>query len=264
MAKINGVLGPIDTEDLGFTLMHEHILVCNWTPRMCLDGWIDIEAHKRVAVAEVRSAKERGIGTIVDLTPINLGRDIHVIREVAEAAEMQMIAATGLYWNDELWLQGWEADRLVEFLVKDIEKGIQGTDSKAGIIKAATDEPGVTATNKKTLQVAARLHRATGVPISTHTAVAHETGPDQQDVFEEEGVDLSRVVIGHCGDTEDLSYLERILRRGSSIGMDRFGLEMILPTEKRVGTIVKLCAAGWAERIVLSHDACCHIDWFPP
>jgi phosphotriesterase-related protein len=264
MAKVNGVLGPIDTADLGFTLMHEHILVCNWTPRMALTGWIDLEEHRRFAVGEVKAALERGVGTIVDLTPLNLGRDIHVIRAVAEEAQAQVIAATGLYWNDELWLQGWEADRLVELLLPDIEKGIQGTDSKAGIIKAATDAPGVTPANQKTLQVAARLHRATGVPISTHTSAQHETGVAQQDVFEAEGVDLGRVVIGHCGDSEDVDYLERVLRRGSFIGMDRFGLDMILPTEKRVSTIAKLCERGWADRLVLSHDACCHIDWFPP
>ena len=149
-------------------------------------------------------------------------------------------------------MQGWEADRLVEFLVRDITDGIQGTDIKAGIIKAATDHLGVTDLNKKTLQVAARLHRATGVPISTHTSVAHRTGLGQQDVFEEEGVDLSRVVIGHCGDTEDLDYLEAIMARGSFIGMDRFGLDMILPGEKRVATIAALCERGRADRMVLS------------
>jgi phosphotriesterase-related protein len=70
-------------------------------------------------------------------------------------------------------------------------------------------------------------------------------------------------VIGHCGDTADLDHLEAILRRGSFIGMDRFGLDMILPTKQRVSTIAELCRRGWAERMVLSHDACCHIDWFP-
>ncbi len=111
--------------------------------------------------------------------------------------------------------------------------------------------------------MAARLHRATGVPISTHTSVAHRTGPPQQDVFEEEGVDLSRVVIGHCGDSTDLEYLESILGRGSTIGMDRFGLDLLLPTKERVATIAELCRRGWTEQMVLSHDACCHIDWYP-
>jgi phosphotriesterase-related protein len=263
VAKVQTVLGPVETADLGFTLMHEHVLVANWSMRHAFPDWIDRDAHVEHATRELLSAKERGVRSMVDLTPLNLGRDIDVIRAVAERAQLHVIAATGLYWTEEPWLAGWEVDRLVEWLVRDIVRGIQGTSAKAGIIKCATDHLGVTETNKKLLRVAARLHRATGVPISTHTTVHNRSGFEQQDVFEEEGVDLSRVVIGHCGDTTDADYLEEILRRGSVIGMDRFGLDMMLPMEQRVATIAELCRRGFAEQMVLSHDACCHIDWFP-
>jgi phosphotriesterase-related protein len=263
MAKINGVLGELDTAELGFTLMHEHVLVVGWSMRQAFPWWLDRAAHVKHAVAEARAARERGVRTIVDLTPINLGRDIDVIREVAEKAGVQIVAATGFYWTEEPWFQGWEADQLVEFLLPDITRGIQGTNVKAGIIKAATDHLGVTPLNRKLLQVAARLHRATGVPVSTHTDVHTHTGLAQQDVFAAEGVDLRRVVIGHCGDTEDVAHLEQILHRGSFIGMDRFGLDFLLPMEKRVSVIADLCRRGYADQIVLSHDASCHIDWFP-
>jgi phosphotriesterase-related protein len=263
MATIHGVCGPIDTAQLGFTLMHEHILNANWAMRQSFPEWLDVEDHVERAVREIRSAVERGVTSIVDLTTIDLGRDIHVIREAAEKAEAQVIAATGFYWTEHPWLVGWTADQLVEWLIRDITDGIQGTDARAGIIKCATDHLGVTPTNKKLLQVAARLHRATGVPISTHTACEQRTGLAQIDVFGEEGVDLSRVVIGHCGDTDDLEYLEAILASGCTIGMDRFGLNHILPMDKRVSTLAELCRRGHAERMGLSHDACCHIDWFP-
>jgi len=263
MPTIPSALGPIDTSDLGFTLMHEHILIANPAMRKAFPDWIDPEAHIEKATAEMRAAKERGVRTLVDLTPINLGRDLAIIREVARRAEMQVIVATGLYWSEEPWLAAWPPDALVEWLLRDLVEGIEGTDVRAGIIKCATDHLGVTEINEKLLQVAARLHRRSGVPISTHTSVAHGVGPKQQDVFEREGVDLSRVVIGHCGDSQDLAYLESILARGSTIGMDRFGLDMILPTQQRVDTIVELCARGFANQMVLSHDACCHIDWFP-
>jgi len=118
MTMIQGVLGPIDTEDLGFTLM-------------------------RHSVSEIATARERGVRTIVDLTPIDLGRDIDIIREVAEKAEVQVIAATGFYWHEEPWFVGWEADRLVDLLLRDLTVDIEGTDVKAGIIKCATDHPGV-------------------------------------------------------------------------------------------------------------------------
>ena len=263
MAKINSVLGEIDTADLGFTLMHEHILCATWSMRQAFHDWVNLDVFIEEAVQEVRAAKQRGVQTIVDVTPINVGRDIHLIREVAARAEMQIIAATGLYYFEEPWLENWEVDRLVEFLIRDIESGIQGTTSKAGIIKAATGQSGVTPINRKSLQIASRLHLAAGLPISTHTSAADRTGLAQQDVFEEEGLDLGRVVIGHCGDTDDVEYLEQILQRGSFIGMDRFGLEMILPDEKRIDTIAELCRRGWADRIVLSHDHSCYIDWAP-
>ena len=263
MAKINGVLGPLDTQNLGFTLMHEHILVMNWSLRQGLSNWFDRDAFIKEAVEKVRGVKEKGVKTMVDLTPLNLGRDISVIREVAEKAGMQIIAATGFYWIEEPWYQWWEVDPMVDLLLPDITEGIQGTDIKAGVIKCATDLPGITEINKKLLQVAARLHRKTGVPISTHSDVHTHTGFAQQDVFEKEGVDLSRIVIGHCGDTEDVDHLETILKRGSFIGMDRFGLDILLPTEKRVSIISELCRRGYADQIVLSHDASCHIDWFP-
>ncbi len=263
MAKINSVLGSIDTNELGFTLMHEHVLVMSWSMRQAFPGWLDRDAFLQKAVSDLRATGKAGVATLVDVTPINLGRDIHLVREVAEKSGMQIIAATGFYWMDEPFLMGWEADRLVEFMLPDIEKGIQGTDVKAGIIKCATDAPGVTEYNRKLLQAAARLHRATGVPITTHTSSAHRNGLDQQALLREEGVDLSRVVIGHCGDTEDLDYLEKVLSAGSFLGMDRFGLDILLPTDKRVAVVAELCRRGYADRMVLSQDASCHMDWFP-
>jgi phosphotriesterase-related protein len=113
------------------------------------------------------------------------------------------------------------------------------------------------------LRSVARAQRATGVPISTHTHALTKRGLEQQDVFESEGVDLSRVVIGHSGDTTDLAYLEEIMRRGSFIGMDRFGIDPILSFDDRVATVATLCERGHADQMVLSHDAACFIDLSP-
>jgi len=263
MATIPSVLGPLSTDELGFTLMHEHVLIANWAMRQSFPDYVDVPRFVEAAAAELRIARERGVRTMVDLTPINLGRDIHVIRTVSERSGVQIVAATGFYWTEEPWMEAWDHDALLRFLLRDLGEGIQGTSIRAGIIKCATDRHGVTDLNKKILEVTARAHRRSGAPISTHTSVAHRTGLAQQDVFEAEDVDLSRVVIGHCGDSVDIDYLEKILRRGSTIGMDRFGIDIILPTKQRVATIVELCKRGWAGQLVLSHDASCHIDWFP-
>lgn len=262
-STIMGVCGPIAPEDLGFTLMHEHILVMNWSMRQSFTKWLDRPSFVEKAVKALKQAKELGVKSIVDLTPINLGRDIQLIHEVAEKAEINVIAATGFYWTEEPSLEFWDVDALVDLLLPDLETGIAGTSCKAGIIKCATDRYGVNEFNEKLLITAAKLQKASGKPISTHTDAHKEQGLLQQDVFEAEGVPLDRVVIGHCGDSEDLVYLEKILNRGSYIGMDRFGAELLLSTDKRISTISKLCEKGWAHKMVLSHDASCKMDWWP-
>lgn len=264
MPKVQTITGAIDTSELGFTLMHEHIMIANPAMRAAHADWVDAQKVIEIATEEARLVKARGVSTLVDLTPINLGRDIDVMRAVAEGAEINVIAATGLYYNEEPWMGGWEPDRIAEWFIKDVERGIQGTSAKAGIIKCATDHDGVTPVNEKLLRAAAKTHRATGLPISTHTDPAADTGPAQQRVFEDEGVDLTRVVIGHTGDTNDLDYIERVLSKGSYIGMDRFGIDNPVDTDGRVKTIVELAGRGHADKMVLSHDACCHIDFAPP
>jgi len=215
---------------------------------------------------------EAGVGTIVDLTVTGIGRDVALVKQVAERTALNIVVATGHYTFNELphfielraRLAGEDiADMLARWFVGDITEGIAHTGVKAGILKCATDHPGVTPGVEEVLRAVARAHRATGVPISTHTEAATHRGLEQQKVFESEGVDLSRVVIGHSGDTADLEYLEQLLARGSYLGMDRFGLYGILSFEERVQTIVELCARGHVDRLVLSHDAACYNDWFP-
>jgi len=98
------------------------------------------------------------------------------------------------------------------------------------------------------------------VPIATHNNPP-SLGLEQQRVFKEEGVDLSRIVIGHVGDTTDTGLLKQIMDAGSCVGMDRFGMHFLLSFDDRVNTVVQLCKDGYADRIVLSHDASCCLDW---
>jgi phosphotriesterase-related protein len=265
MPTVNSVAGPLDTAQLGFTLMHEHILVQSPGVK---DNFpvMDRAAELEKAVERLKKAMASGVKTLVDLTVADW-RDIPFVKEVVARSGMQVIVATGLYWEVPHHFRA-ESGRPVEYMadlfVRDITEGIMDTGVKAGIIKCAADEPGVTPDVERVLRASARAHRATGVPISTHTHAASEVGLKQQDVFESEGVDLSRVVIGHSGDTEDTSYLKKICDRGSYIGMDRFGIDIFLPAGKRVETIKKMCDMGYAEKMVLSHDASCYFDWADP
>jgi phosphotriesterase-related protein len=271
VATIDTVRGVIDTTELGRVLMHEHVFVT--TPEI-QDNYpaFDEEAEVANAVARLNELKANGIDTVVDLTVIGLGRYLPRIQRVNAEADINIVAATGLYtYNDvphHFHYRGpgtvfGGPETMVDMFVRDIEDGIAATGVKAGILKCATDVRGVTRGVERVLRAVAQAHRATGVPISTHTHALTKRGLDQQDVFESEGVDLSRVVIGHSGDTTDVDYLEAVMARGSYIGMDRFGIDVILPFEERVQIVADLCGRGHADQMVLSHDAACHNDWLP-
>ncbi len=273
MTQVNTVRGAIDVDGLGATLMHEHVFVLS--PEMMQNDpqvWGDEAARKRDAIARLTELKARGVDTIVDLTVIGLGRYLPRIAEIAAATEINIVVATGVYtYNDvpmyfhftgpDTALGG--PDPMIDLFIRDITEGIAGTGVKAAILKCATDEPGLTTGVERVLRAVAQAHRQTGVPISTHTHAATRRGLDQQRIFAEEGVDLTRVVIGHCGDTTDLDYLEELIAAGSYIGMDRFGADVYLPTPERVDTVARLCERGHADKMVLSHDASCFIDWLP-
>jgi len=266
MPTVNTVTGPVDTAQLGFTLMHEHIYVLSEGVVPNFPQLWNREARIRQAGETLRQAKQAGVNTIVDLTVLGLGRDVEMARQVSELSGVNVIAATGVYTYDELphHFQNRDADYMADLFTQDITHGVQGTDIKAAILKVATDQQGVTQGVEKALRAVARAHRRTGAPISTHTHAATKRGLDQQRIFREEGVDLSRVVIGHSGDTEDTGYLEELMKAGSFIGMDRFGIDTELSSEKRVAVIARLCDRGYASHMVLSHDTSVYIDWFPP
>ncbi|HEX3545478.1 MAG TPA: phosphotriesterase-related protein, partial [Mycobacterium sp.] len=234
--------------------------------------WGEEAAREADAVKRLNKLKANGVDTIVDLTVIGLGRYIPRIARVAAATELNIVVATGVYtFNDVPFcfhylgpgapLGGPEI--MTEMFVRDIEHGIADTGVRAAILKCATDEPGVTPGVERVLRAVAQAHRHTGVPISTHTHAETRRGLEQQRIFADEGVDLSRVVIGHCGDSTDIDYLEELIANGSYIGMDRFGMDLVLPFEDRVNTVARMCERGHADKMVLSHDAKCYFDALP-
>lgn len=270
---MNTARGAIDTGDLGVTLMHEHVFIMSTEVALNYpDAWGDEQTRIARAVDRLNELATRGVDTIVDLTVVGLGRYIPRIAEIAAAVDLNIVVATGLYtYNDvpfRFHFQGpgtalGGPEIMTELFVRDIVDGIADTGIRAAILKCATDEPGLTPGVERVLRAVAQAHRETGVPISTHTHAASRRGLDQQRVFAEEGVDLSRVVIGHCGDTTDLDYLEELMAAGSYLGMDRFGVDAYLSFEDRVDTVARLCARGHADRMVLSHDASCYFDALP-
>ncbi|MHB1315504.1 MAG: phosphotriesterase family protein [Christensenellales bacterium] len=261
MAQINTVLGKIDAKDLGPTLIHEHILIADWSMRMAFSDWVDIKEFIGYAVKKLKRAKAGGIKTIVDCTPANLGRDIHVMREVSEKAQINIIASTGLYHFEDWWIRDKEPAWFAEQFIKECEHGIMGTGSLPGVIKCATDVKGVTPVNRNLLKIASIIHKNTDLPIITHASVSNHAGLAQQDVFIEEGVDISTVLIGHCNDSKEADYLESILKRGSYIGMDRFGVHTLARQEDRVWITAEMYRRGYADKMLLSCDHSAFLDY---
>jgi phosphotriesterase-related protein len=236
------------------------------------EAWGDEEKRIAEAADRMNELYARGVHSVVDLTVVGLGRYIPRIQRVAERTKLNIIVATGMYtYNDIPFYFHFRGpgtvfegpEPMVDMFVRDIREGVAGTGVKAGILKCATDQPGLTPGVERVLRAVAQAHRKTGVPISTHTHARSKRGLEQQRVFREEGVDLTRVVIGHSGDTTEIEYLEEVIAAGSYLGMDRFGIDTILSFEDRVATVAALCKRGHAGKMVLSHDAACFNDWLP-
>ncbi|MEV4730703.1 phosphotriesterase-related protein [Saccharopolyspora sp. NPDC049426] len=268
---VETVRGQVPADQLGTVLMHEHVFVLNEEIRRNYPEFWDEEERVADAIKRLRELASRGVDTIVDPTVIGLGRDVERVARINAEVDLNIITATGLYTYDSVpfffrlhgpgtLLGGDEV--MVRMFVKDITEGIAETGVKAAFLKCAIEEeltPGV----ERVLNAVAEAHVRTGAPITVHTSPAHRTGLVAQEVLRRNGVDLGRVVIGHSGDTTDTDYLRELIDNGSYIGMDRFGLDVLLPTDERVATIAELARGGLADRMVLAHDASCHIDWFP-
>lgn len=266
--------GPVAAAELGSTLIHEHVFVGH--PELDLNlphpEW-DEAAAVETAVAGLERLWELGVRTVVDLTVLGLGRDVARVARVAERTRVRLVASTGYYTADVLpayfsthgpgRLVG-GPDPLVEVFLRDLTEGIAGTGIRAGMLKVVTDAPGLTPDVRRVIEAAAEAQLATGVPITTHTHAPSQNGRDQLALLTGLGVTPGRLVIGHCGDSEDLDYLRELMDAGATIGLDRFGMEHVLPDEARVATLLALLREGYADRMVLSHDAAFFSRVTPP
>jgi phosphotriesterase-related protein len=272
---VNTVRGPVNADDLGPVLMHEHILIAtpgikeNWPALWDRDACLDTARETFAAI------EATGFHTFVDVTTADMGRDINLLQALQETTAINIVAATGIYWNVPPYWQGRSADAMAAAFIGEIEDGIAGTTVRAGIIKVAIHLE-FTPIIEACLRAAARTHRATGVPITTH-AYPQEMGRIQQRIFRDEGVDLTRVVIGHQGAAKtpaDIAYYKELMDAGSVIGVDQFGIDEypgrdLQDTAGRAALVAQLCADGYSDRIVLSQDAHACADWgiytqFPP
>lgn len=262
MPTVNTILGPVDVNSLGFTLTHEHVRQSSAGVPYTFPELFDHDGDVARSVAALNQAALEGVGTIVDVTTMDLGRDMRLLQEVARQVDLNIIICTGL-WRDipRQIAAGSTPDELAGAFIREIEVGIEGTGVKAGVIKVATDvehitPEGLTAPNELVLRAAARTCNHTGVPIATHTAALAKAGDYQVAIFQDEGVDMGKVCIGHSNDTDNMDYLTGILRKGCYLGMDRYpgGRVSGLKWDERTQVVKQLVDLGYADHTTLSHD----------
>ena len=265
MPDVHTVQGSVDAGELGVVLAHEHVRFRDEAVANEWPGRYDDAAELAAAVEAVSAASARGVRTIVDPTAMFGGRDVRFMKQVAEQTGVRIIACTGIYSYDYLphYFANRDIDAMADHFVSDIERGIQGTEIRAAFIKCAADAAGVTENVEKIHRACARASVRTGSPIMAHSMPAAGTGPRQVEIFKEEGVDMARVQIAHCGDTDDVAYIEGLIGEGVYVGLDRYGIEMFLPIDKRNATAAELLRKGHAERLMISQDYCATIDWYP-
>ncbi|MCK9487171.1 MAG: hypothetical protein M0R73_10825 [Dehalococcoidia bacterium] len=264
MPTIETVLGPIESDQLGFTLSHEH------TPRPpAILGseypWMfDVEEMRQRGIAELTEAKQGGVDAIIDLSTPDLGRSMALSVDYARASGMHIVVATGIWREVPRAFRSWTPERVAEVFIREIREGIQDTDIKAGVIKVASDAEGVSPEAEVILRAAAIASRETDCPISSHQWAPLEVGMRQVEILRDAGAPMDRVCIGHSADTTDVGYLERLLEAGVYLSMDRYpggsvptmdGGTQERPTwQQRNDTVRALIDRGWAHRLMLGHD----------
>jgi phosphotriesterase-related protein len=262
MRAIHTVTGPVEADGLGTTLMHEHLAV--GYPGWQLAGGVDRAVRREHAarcIERMQELKGHGLRTLVDPCPIDLGRDVELMAEVASASGVHIVCATGLYKEEEgaaayfKFRRHWgdAMGEMTELFVRELSEGIDATGIRAGVIKVATGPGRITPYEETVLRAAAHAHRATGAPITTHTDQG-TMGVEQLDILASEGVDPRAVVVGHSCGASDVHYHLTMLDRGATLGFDRFGLEILHPDRERLAVLIGLLGVGFERQLVLSHD----------
>jgi predicted metal-dependent phosphotriesterase family hydrolase len=260
--RVMTVSGPIPPERIGFTLPHEHTGIFLWHVPGRVDYW-ELTPDELGIADELRDFRRRGGSTLVDMTPPGVGRDPERLRRLASRTGVQIVMGCGwyreTYYPVEALIDRRSVDDLAEELIAEFRDGVAGSGVRPGIIgEIGVDRPWVSALEERVHRAAARAARATGLAISTH-AVLSPVGLAQLRIFEEEGVDPGRVVIGHADSYPVLDHYLALLERGANLEFDfighRFGTEEAAEP-RLVELIVELLERGYGSQLLLSQDVC--------
>ena len=268
MTTVETVRGPVEAAELGPTLAHEHVFVMqpealqNYGHVWGQAYW-DEDVRVADAVGKLGAVRAAGIRTIVDPTAPGLGRNIPRIQRINAEIDLNIVVATGIYAFLELpnFLHYRSADAIAELFVREIREGIDDTGVKAAFLKCAVEEHGLVGDIPKILDAVSLAALETGAPVMVHTNASASTGTIALEALTSRGVDPTRLVVAHAGDSNDLDYLRAIGDSGATLGCDRFNIPHFNPDGDRIDTLLALLEEGYGDRIHLSHDAACFMDF---
>ena len=248
--------------------MHEHVFVmqpdplANYGALWGAPYW-DEEVRVADAIAKLRRLRDSGITTFVDATAPGLGRDIARIQRINAEVDLNIVVASGVYAFLEMpnFLAYRSDDVITEIFVREIREGINDTGVKAAFLKCAVEQHGLVGDVPRILATVAAASVETGAPVMVHTNAEFKTGLLALDALTGAGVDPSRIVIAHAGDSNDLDYIRALADTGAWLGLDRFGIDHFNPTADRVRTLSALVSEGYTDQMHVSHDAGCFHDF---
>ncbi len=263
MPHIQTVLGPVEPHLLGVTLPHEHTQIALWHIPTRHDYW-QLTRDEPVILEELAAFRAAGGGAIVDLTLPGVGRDPVWLAGIARQSGLHVVMGCGWYrgmhYPPEALVDRRTVDDLADELVHELEAGVRDTGIRPGIIgEIGTDKPWLSAQEERVHRAAARASRRTGLAITTH-AVMSDVGLTQLRVFEEEGADVGRVIVGHADSYPRLDHYLAIVERGATVEFDFLGMTFT-PQERHgeprtIELIRELIDRGHTDRILLSQDVC--------
>jgi phosphotriesterase-related protein len=263
MAHVQTVLGPIDPTALGFTLPHEHTQIALWHIPARWDYW-QLTRDEPLILEELAAFREAGGNAMVDLTLPGVGRDPGWLAAIARSSGLKVVMGCGwyrgAYYPTETLVDRRSVDDLADELVREATHGVGETGIRPGIIgEIGTDKPWLSAQEERVHRAAARAARRTGLAITTHSVLS-PVGLEQLAIFESEGADPTRVVVGHADSYPQLDHYLAIIERGASIEFDFLGMSFTPAERHGEGRIVELLcellARGHVEHVLLSQDVC--------
>ncbi len=259
---IRTVLGDIERENTQNVLMHEHIqCVSSDLNYSYSKNWCDeAELENRSTEILANLKKENTLGIFVDGTPLDLGRNIHLLRAVSERSGVHIVASSGLYYYPSLLTAQRSEEDICQLLLPECLVGIQGTGIRAGILKCAVDWQGMSWDTKLRLGAVGRVQASTGLPLYMHCSHEGTLAMQSIELFESKGVNLSKVVVGHASRRLDAGYLAEILKTGAYICIDQ---SFDGDEEKVAKAVYALCERGYQKQLLFSHDKAIRNDFEP-